>query len=185
MIKDHFFIDLNIYRNVYRKLVSRVSAYSLNVERAFSVYTNIDQPIQSWGASVGVSIKTDQGFRVSGNYTFATYDADEARTANPGFVPGFNMPRHRINAQIQHRDVYKGLGFGVAYRWSDMYMWESPFGIGEIPSFQVWDASIHYAIPDSRFTLKFGASNLLNQEYQTVYGGPRVGRQYFLSLLFE
>jgi hypothetical protein len=34
-------------------------------------------------------------------------------------------------------------------------------------------------------TLKFGASNVLNNEVIQVYGGPRVGRMAYVSILFD
>ncbi|MCI4667869.1 MAG: TonB-dependent receptor [Bacteroidia bacterium] len=185
LLNDQLFLDFNVYRSIYNQLVSQVSVYSLQLDQVLSVYSNIDEPISSVGGSAGFSFKTQDGFKIGSNYTFASYNADEAVANNPGFLPAFNMPRHQANAQVQHLNLYKGLGFGLAYHWSDAYFWESEFGVGRIDAFQTWDASLHYDIPESPFRIKVGATNLLNREYRTVYGGPFIGRQYFLKVVFE
>jgi len=185
LLSDRFFVDLSLYRNHYVDMIAPISAYSPQIQRQLVVYANVEEAITSMGASAELSFRTNFGLRVSGNYTYASYDAGQATAAYPDFLPAFNMPQHLAGGQIQHRDIYKGLGFSLAYRWSDGYTWESTFGIGEILSYEVWDLSLHYDIPESRFSLKVGATNLMNQGYRNVYGGPEIGRNYFMRLIFE
>lgn len=185
LLWDRVFLDLNGYRNVYANLVSRVIAFSPEIQQPVQVYSNIEDPIVSLGAGASMTVKTDFGLRISGNYQYTIYNADSAIANNPGFLPGFNMPTQKVSAQLQHRDIYKGIGFSASYRWSEAYTWESPFGVGDIPSYQVVDAALTYDIPETDFNIKLGASNLLGDEYQVLYGGPLLGRQYFLSLTFD
>ncbi|MEM9985163.1 MAG: TonB-dependent receptor, partial [Bacteroidota bacterium] len=179
------FIDLTGYYNRYQDFVTRSLGYSLEAGRAFSVYTNFDAPIYAYGAEARVEYQDDRGYRARVSYVYNQFNAEEALTQNPNFFPGFNTPNHRAGAMVSNLDVYQGLGFSVAYRWQDALWWQSPFGQGEIPAYGVVDATLSYHLHAVKTVLKLGANNLLNQGYQTMYGGPVIGAQYYLSLTFD
>ncbi|MDX2246480.1 MAG: TonB-dependent receptor [Bacteroidia bacterium] len=183
--KQKLLIDANVYYNTYQDFVTRTLAYSLLVNRAFAVYTNVPDKITSYGAGLQLEYIFPRGYRVWGNYTYTTFDAEEAMKNNPGFFPAFNTPQNRFNLNVSNRDVFKGIGFSAAFRWSDSYLWQSPFGQGEIPAYNVVDAAVSYRITAVKSTLKIGAANLLNQEYKQIYGGPAIGAQYYMSFTFD
>lgn len=182
---NNLLVDANVYFNRYTDFVSRNLGYSLLVNRAFAVYTNIPDEITSFGAAFQMEYLFPKGYRLWGNYAYADFDADMAVKNNPGFFPGFNTPKHRFNFTVSNRDIYKGLGASASFRWSDGYLWQSPFGEGEINAFSVLDAAIFYRIEPAKSTLKIGAANLLNQEYKVIYGGPQIGSQFYMSLTFD
>ena len=47
------------------------------------------------------------------------------------------------------------------------------------------NAQVNYSVPKWYTTLKIGASNALNNKVYQVYGGPRVGRMAYVSLVFD
>jgi hypothetical protein len=47
------------------------------------------------------------------------------------------------------------------------------------------DAQINKSFVSEKLTIKIGASNLLNNKVIQVFGGPRVGRLAYISLLFD
>ena len=185
LINKRLFIDINGYFNQYKDFVTREVGYSLLANRAFAVYTNVPDEIYSWGGGVQIEYLIKKGFKVWGNYSFAEFDAEEVYKNNPGFFPGFNTPKHRFNITASNRDIYKGIGATVSFRWSDSYLWQSPFGEGEIEAYSVLDAALYYRIASANSILKIGGTNLLNKEYRLIYGGPNIGSQFYMSLTFD
>lgn len=185
IIGENFSVDLNYYYSRYRDFVSRVNAFSPEVGRVFSVYTNIPDLITAQGGGLSLSYVLPSGYRFSGNYSVAFFDAEEATANNPNFLPAFNTPPNRFNVSVGHPQALGNLGFNIQYRWSDSYLWESPFGQGLIPSYQVLDASLLYQLPKAGMSIKLGGTNLLFQEYLQVYGGPLVGAQLYLGIRYN
>ena len=146
----------------------------------YQTYTNSEETVNSFGAAVAVSTKVLDGFDLSANYTFARLDFDVA--GNPDFQTNFNTPEHKVKLGFGKTEVVKNLGFNVAWRWSDNYFWESSFGSGEVPAFNVLDAQVNYRIPSLKATIKAGATNLLADEYFTAFGTGLIGSQYYVSL---
>lgn len=185
MIGSRLYFDANFYYNIYHDFVTRVNTFSIEAFRLYSVYTNIQERITSMGTGFSLEYLLPKDFKIGVNYSFATYNASEAIANNPDFLPSFNMPQHRVNASFSHRNVWKGLGFNFKYRWSQAYTWQSPFGQGHIPQAHILDAAIFYRIPAIGTAIKIGGTNLLRQDYQQVYGGPRIGSQIYISLSYD
>ncbi len=185
IIDGALFLELSGYYNRYQDFVTRSLGYSLEAGRAFAVYSNVETPITSLGGEVLVEYRTRSGYRLKGTYTYTEFDADEAIQDVPSFLPGFNAPRHRATAWLSNQDIVGGIGFSVALRWSDEYVWQSPFGEGIIDAYTVVDGYLSYRMEEVKSVIKLGASNLLNTPYQTMYGGPMIGAQYYFSLTFD
>ena len=149
----------------------------------FQTYTNSDADVNSYGAAIQVSAKVFNGFDFSANYTWARLDFDVKE--NPDFLTNFNTPEHKVKASFGKTDLFQNLGFNVAWRWSDNYVWESTFGVGEIPAFHVVDAQVNYTFPKHKTIVKLGAANLLGDEYFTAFGTGFIGSQYYISLTFN
>ena len=47
------------------------------------------------------------------------------------------------------------------------------------------DAQVNYHLKDAGTTFKLGAMNLFNNKHYEIYGGPKVGRMVYFSILFE
>jgi len=113
------------------------------------------------------------------NYTFA--DFDFGQTSDPDFQPQFNTPKHKVKASFGNTALFENFGFNVNYRWSDEFLWQNSFAIGQIPSYSVLDAQVNYAVPSIKSVFKLGASNILGDEYFTAVGTGFIGSQYYLS----
>jgi iron complex outermembrane receptor protein len=185
LMKNRLYIDAFGYYNVYRNFVTRVDAYNVETLRAFGMYTNIEDDIWSIGAGASVEYVFPGDYKFGVNYTYTTFDADEAVANNPGFLPSFNTPEHRANLTLSNRNAWNNLGFSVKYRWSDGYTWQSPFGQGKIDAFHTLDAALMYQIPSASMNIKVGGTNLLLQEYQQVYGGPMIGSQIYIGITYD
>ena len=187
LIGDKLFIDLNYYFTKYEDFVVRLNGINPETGRLFSVYSNIsDDKVTAQGVGLGIDYTLPGDFIVGGSYSFTDFDAEEAVVNNPNFLPSFNTPKHRFNLSIRNNNIANtNFGFNLKYRWSDAYTWQSSFGQGAIDAFSVVDLALFYQIKKLKSQVKLGASNLLNQEYKTIYGGPNVGAVYYVSWTFD
>ena len=147
--------------------------------KVYQTYTNSKVDISSYGASVGLSAKVLGNFDLSGNYTYAKQDFDQAK--NPSFETNFNTPEHRAKVSFGNTDLFRNFGFNVAWKWSDEFFWEQTFGDGVVPSYHVLDAQVNLRMPEWKSSFKVGASNLLGDEYFTAFGTGYIGSQYYVS----
>ncbi|MFT7589161.1 MAG: iron complex outermembrane receptor protein [Limisphaerales bacterium] len=107
-------------------------------------------------------------------------------TENFGFLSGFNTPNHRFNLSLGGSSVAgTDFGFDIKYRWTGDYRWESPFGVGDIPAYQVLDLAVFYQFDKIHSVLKAGANNLAMKEYINLYGGPNVGSIFYVGWTFD
>ena len=193
---DKLVIDFSTYYNSYKDFISQevvVSPYygtvgdgGLSIAalangdfQAYSAYTNTDANVNSYGASLGLSMKVLGNFDLEGSYTFTKLDFD--REANPDVMLNFNTPEHKFKASFGNKQLFDNFGFNVSYRFSDDYFWEATFGNGVIPEFHVVDAQINYDVPSIKSTFKLGGTNLTNKEYYTAFGTGFIGSMYYLS----
>ncbi len=161
------------------QLLAIQSLASAGTRRTFTASTNSDVDINSYGAVAGFSYKI-KGFDLNANYTYAKEDFDKEE--NPDFRSNFNTPEHKVKASIGNDQLFKNFGFNANAVWSDEYLWESDFGVGQIPSYTVINAQINYSIPALKTKLKIGANNIGGDEYYTAIGSGFIGSQYYVGL---
>ena len=109
-------------------------------------------------------------------------------------IPAYNTPEHKYNIGMSGRDIRAKLGsmrlnkwgFSVNYKWIEGFRYEgSPQFTGRVPTYDQLDAQINKYFPKLHTTFKVGASNILNKKNFQVYGGPRIGRLAYFSILVE
>ena len=84
-----------------------------------------------------------------------------------------------------NRNIGNNLGFFVAFRWQDEFLWESTFGEGIIPEYGVLDLQLNYKIEAIKSVVKVGGTNLFSGDYRTNIGPGFVGSQYYIALTFD
>ncbi len=189
-------IDFSAYYNKYKDFISQgrvispyygtvgdnslsVAAISNGDYQIYGTYTNAEADVKSYGASIGLSTKIFGNFDLSGSYTYAKLDFDQAKY--PSFVTNFNTPEHKFKASFGNTELFKNFGFNVSYRFSDDYYWEATFGDGVVPEYHVVDAQINLLVPSLKSIFKAGATNLTGKEYTTAYGTGYIGSMYYVS----
>lgn len=180
------FVDLNYYNTTYQDLIVRLTTFSLLTSRAYLVYTNIDDDVTSNGFGAQIDYMIGGGLKAGINYTLTKFDAEEAVANEPGFLPSFNTPENRFNFSLSGSRVASSeLGFNLKVKYWDDYVWQSPFGRGDIDSQVLLDLAVTYNLKKLQSQVKIGASNLLGSEYRTVYGGPNVGSIYAITWTYD
>ncbi|PWA11716.1 carboxypeptidase-like regulatory domain-containing protein [Flavobacterium laiguense] len=203
VVNNDLSIDINGYYNIYNNFLNTarvvgpyygtvgtdfanpetaktLDALSYRDRRIYQVYTNTEADVSSLGFGVGLSKKVYKDFEVGVNYNYAQLNFDQAE--DPGFVTGFNTPKHKVKGSIGNAKLFKNFGFNANVRWNTEYWWESSFADGMIQETTVFDAQINYAIPQLKSVLKLGATNIGGKDYIQVIGSGAIGQQWFASL---
>ncbi len=189
-------VDFSTYYNSYKDFITQevviapyygtvgdgslsVAAIANSDFQAYSTYTNSDADVNSYGASLGLSMKVLGNYDLEGSYTYTKLDFD--RAANPDLQLNFNTPEHKFKASFGNTELFKNFGFNVSYRFSDDYFWEATFAQGVVPEFHNVDAQLNYTVPSIKSTFKAGGTNILGDEYFTAVGTGFIGSMYYLS----
>jgi len=184
-------VDLNAYYTNYqdfiggqivaRKIPTTHQGRPLPAGTLFSLYNNSLENVTSTGVGLGITYSLPRNFSLNGNYSYATFDANETED----FRAGFNTPENKISVGISNRKVIENLGFNINFRWQEGFLWQSSYGEWNVPEYGVLDAQINYKLTGLKTMVKVGATNLGGGDYRTNLGGPFVGQMYYLSLTFD
>ena len=194
---SNLIVDFSAYFNKYKDFISQgrvisplygnvgdngTTSFDAVKNRDYQIYgsyTNAEADVNSYGASIGLSTKVLGNFDLSGSYTYAKLDFDQAKY--PSFVTNFNTPEHKFKASFGNTELFKNFGFNVSYRFSDDYFWEATFGDGVVPEYHVLDAQINLVVPSMKSIFKVGGTNLTGKEYTTAFGTGFIGSMYYVS----
>jgi iron complex outermembrane receptor protein len=195
-VKNKVFIDASYYYSMYTDFIGYnlgVSAdidalgYANNVQ-VYRYSANSSNTVRTQGLSVGVNYYFYKVHAINGNYSWnQIVKTDE----NDPIIPAFNTPEHKYNVGISARDWLvseKGnsWGYSINYKWVKGFLFEgSPQFTGFVPSYDMVDAQVNYSLVKHNINFKLGASNLLNNKQFQTYGGPRIGRMAYFTILYE
>ncbi len=210
MIAKRLYLDASYYFSFYRDFLG----FNIGVDPVIDPNTNLLNPglTQAYRVAANATdVVTTQGFSIGANYYFrkfftinGNYSWNELNRqgSDDPIIPAFNTPRNKYNIGISARDIntviklskkedatgigIHNYGFSVNYKWIQGFLYEgSPQFTGFVPTYDMVDAQISKFVPSIKTTFKVGASNLLNNLQFQVYGGPRVGRMAYFSILVE
>ncbi len=148
----------------------------------YRVYTNAKNKYTNYGFALGTTYNFYKKFTIGGNLS---YNKLKAQTTNDIFVTGFNTPEFTTNISLGNREVVKNVGFAIAYKWQQSFLWESPLVTGEVAAINTFDAQLTYKVPQSTATIKIGGSNIFNSNYIQYAGGPTLGGLYYAAITFD
>lgn len=199
-LNNKLFIDFTAYYNWYNDFIGEIrvvqptnngivgeetgeDAILTGAYQRYQIPVNADQLVRSWGTSIGLNYSIGKGLSTYGNYTYADLNEDDLLQSD--LLPGFNTSRHKFNLGLQGRRVWKGLGFNTNFKWNGGYLWQSSFGDGDVAAFYSLDANISYELKDYFTTITVGGTNITNNKFRMIYGGPTIGTLIYASLLFD
>lgn len=191
------YVDASAYYSWYEDFIGYVigadgnfpdgSLFSNNFE-IYRVAANAESTVTTQGFNFGVNYYFIKHYSLSANYSYNKLTSGD----DDPIIPAFNTPEHKYNVGIAARDItipvinLRHVGFGVNYKWVDGFRFEgSPQFTGYIDSYGLVDAQVSVEVPKILCTFKVGASNLLDNQVYQVYGGPKVGRLAYASVLFD
>lgn len=192
-------IDWDFYYNVYEGFLGQVevavpknenigsdNAVLAMLDRSkqdrYRVYTNSNSIYKSLGTSLGIRYNLVKNYNVNVNVSYN--DLISTNTSDL-FITAFNTPKWAVNLSVGNREVIKNIGFTVAARWQNSFLWESPLASGNIPAYYTIDAQATWRIPEIKASVKIGATNLLNRRYLQYAAGPEIGGLYYLAFTYD
>lgn len=197
---NSLYADLGYYYSFYNDFIG----YNIGVSGTFDPVTGFPKNLQAYRyAANSINQVTTQGFSAGLNYYFSKYYQLAGNYSwnklNKDFVddpiiPAFNTPEHKYNISLSGRDIpfsmggmrLQDFGFNINYKWIDAFQFEgSPQFTGFIPSYTLVDGQINWRLRSLNTTVKIGASNILNNKVFQAYGGPKIGRLAYISLVYE
>jgi len=194
---EKIYVDLNYYYSWYQDFIGYnivldieddpdLGPNRLKGAQAYRIATNAQGQVTTQGFSAGLNYYFGDYYSLSGNYTWNVLNT---ATDDP-IIPAFNTPENKFNISWSARDwkigKVKNIGFNITYKWIQGFLFEgSPQFTGEIESYDMLDAQISYKKKEWNTIFKLGASNLLNNQAFQVYGGPRVGRLAYFSVVYD
>lgn len=155
-------------------------AEGISLQR-FGYDVNIGEDVKTRGFGLGAEYSIGGGYSLGGNVSMNQMVSLDDLVAQQYNV-AFNTPEWRYNVKFGNRKLTDKLGFNIAYRWQDAYLWQSAIGSGIIPAYGTVDAQVTYDIPNLKARLKLGGSNITNERFTTSFGNPRMGAIYYLQL---
>lgn len=196
---EKVYVDATYYFSRYRDFIG----FQIGIDATFDTFIGNPTSVQPYRVSSNATdIVTTQGFSVALSYYFAkyfllsgNYSRNQLNTATDDpIIPAFNTPLNKYNVSLSGRDIntnlgstrLKNFGFNVQYKWIEGFIFEgSPQFTGFIPSYALLDGQVNWNWKQRNITFKLGASNLLNTMNFQTYGGPRIGRMGYFSILYD
>lgn len=197
---DNTFVDGSYYYSSYNDFLGFVIGVDSEFDavvglpvntQAYRYAANSTNTVTTQGFSIGVNHYFYKYYMLAGNYSWNKLNKTDV---DDPIIPAFNTPEHKYNISISARDLVlklgdtkiQNIGFNVNYKWVSSFLFEgSPQFTGNIPSYGLIDAQVNYLIPKIKLTVKVGASNIANNKVFQTYGGPRIGRMAYLTLLYD
>lgn len=199
IIGSNLLVDLNYYHNIYNDFIAQKTVYNAqpimrrgqvvrgatgDIITEFRPYLNAKEQVTSDGVGLGFTYNIGRGFNFNGSYDWATFNVSN-EDLNSEFEAGFNTPEHKFSVGFANRNIGEDIGFSIAYRWQDEFLWQSAFGEGVIPSYGTLDFQINKKLKAIKSVIKVGATNLGGGDYRTNLGAGFVGSVYYVSLTFD
>lgn len=195
-LKNKLNLDASAYYSYYIDFIGYKIGFDPLIEAAlnrviggqvYRVATNAANAVTTMGASIGLNYFIGENFTLGGNYSFN--QLNKLDNADP-IIPAFNTPRHKFNLSFgaSKLRVFKqdDWAFNVNFKWIEGFLFEgSPQFTGFINNYYLVDAMVAKEIAKYNLQIKLGASNLTNNMVMQVYGGPRIGRMVYVSLLYD
>lgn len=193
---NRLFLDMSYYYSTYRDFIGFKVGLDLEFTgaglpnfQAYRLSANTNDIVNTEGFSLGLNYYFWKRYAFTGNYS---YNILYRPVVTDEIITAFNTPLNKFNLGINGREIQlpfvtnENFGFSVNYKWVQGFVFEgAPQFTGAIPSYGLVDAQVSYAVPRIKSTFKLGASNILNNKVFMVYGGPRVGRLGYFSILVD
>ena len=191
LIQKKLLLDAYIYYGTYQDFLTRrdvaqfeagVTPSLANDYTGISIVVNSPEEVKTYGWAVGLEWLLPANFTISANAS-----SDKIEDVPAGYRAFFNAPELRTVLSLGNTGFgpNKYLGLNVSWRWQDGFFYENDFAQGDLPAYNIVDASISLKQPKIRSVFKLGANNVLNQYYRTAVGNPSIGGLYYISFAYN
>lgn len=211
IVANKLFIDAYYYISKYKDLIggtvivvpTAAAAPGLPIESGIGVgnysgyarTVNTTETITTHGFAIGLNYALPKGFNVGGNV--ANNELNNFTPSPEVQYSQFNTPKYRYNVNFGRRITSTNrLGFNIAYRYQQAFLWESSFVLPtttdvpvfsntQVPAIKNLDAQVSWKFPALKSIVKLGGTNLFGKSYFQSYASPNVGSTYYVSIMFD
>lgn len=191
LIQKKLLIDAYVYYGNYEDFLTRRDVVQFepgvtpsldNDYRGISVVVNSPEKVKTYGWAAGVEWLLPRNFTVN-----ASASSDKIEDVPTGFRAFFNAPELRTVLAVGNTGFgpNKYFSANVSWRWQEGFFYENDFAQGDLPAYNMVDASISFKQPKIRSVFKLGANNVFNQYYRTAIGNPSIGGLYYISFAYN
>ncbi|MCA9732915.1 TonB-dependent receptor [candidate division KSB1 bacterium] len=180
LINNHLYVDLNYYHSNYKDRFTNPRVLDPMTGKVYGLYSNDDRDVVIRGAGAGLTYSFDNGYRVS-----TTYNYIERTGGSEDWLSSINRPKNAVKLSLGNSRLIKNLGFNLAARWRDEFLWAATFGEGTVGGEFVMDGQISYRLPDMNSTIKAGVNNMFSDNYRQMYGSVEIGRIFYVQLSYD
>lgn len=193
-LKKRLFIDVDGYFNFYRDFMAQVEGsipntdlqpdvptalFSRSTQFRYRLWTNSKTEVKNYGGSVEARYSLGEHWVASANFTYTTLKRTDR---SDGLEDGFNTPEYAGNFGLSARNLWGHWGFGLASRWQSSFLWQSFLVNDTVPAYKTLDGFVSYTFAQPNISLKIGGTNLLNDYYFSMLGGPDLGGFYYCTV---
>ncbi|HNQ13308.1 MAG TPA: TonB-dependent receptor [Bacteroidia bacterium] len=182
--------------------VDYLSQFSLfQINNVYRASANAEDQVVAYGAAAGINYFFARKWSFNGNYSYNKLDR---KGSDDPLIPAYNTPEHKFNVGFGLRESrgnikllnkiwnvipeipFNNWGLNVNFKWIEGFQFEgSPQFTGFIDSYHQVDVQVNKYIPSLLATFKIGAANVLDNQHYEAYGGPKVGRLAYFSVLVD
>ncbi len=140
-------------------------------------YSNAGE-VDTQGAELAFNYYLTNNWLLDFNYSYFDFDVKSAQLGDQ-LLP--NAPEHKFNAGVAFRS--NNFDARLAYRWVDDFPWAAGVFVGNVPQYEVLNASGRYKLSE-RLAFGVEVSNALDNEHWEAFGGDILSRRAlaFVSL---
>ncbi len=195
---EKLYVDASYYFNIYDDFIGFNIGVRAEFDEATDILTDADvfrvsanslNQVTTQGFAIGLNYYFSKYYKVNGNYSWNRLNTD----IDDPIVPAFNTPEHKFNIGISGRNIPMKIGsrtvdtgFSLNYKWIEGFLFEgSPQFTGFIDSYGLLDAQVNFNLKRINSILKLGASNVLDNKVSQTFGGPRIGRLAYISIVYD
>jgi len=160
-----------------------------------ATYTNVDESVDLWGIDLAAEVLLADRWSLFGSASFVN---DNNFETDSGLRVFLNAPKSKASLGLGYGGIGSALNLEGRVRYTDGFPASSgvyegtacivsdPNALPCVDSYTLLDLSVGYRLP--RFpgaSVQLSVQNLLDEEYQSFPGLPRVGRLALLRLKYD
>ena len=146
----------------------------------------LENAITFYGVDLFTTIKANDDWTFDGSFSWLNknywYASELNSTADSTQQSPFslNMPKYRFSVGAKYSGLARGLSIELRDRWSDAFLMNDNYYIGDVGARHVLDFTANYRIQSdnswNNLLLTLSITNLLDNVHQDFIGAPFIGR---------